>query len=154
MSDQDDTGPGLIDDAAVSLVQYHPCAAKPMRPKRGDEPEKSGSMPLADGVGDVFPDDPAATTGPSEVGKSVGEARTLASKSISRAASSCAVAPGQVLAGRAPDQKVNWSIFITSDAGEIAVQRNPGKPVLENGAGERVDLRERGGLPAKRLPSD
>jgi hypothetical protein len=56
------------------------------------------------------------------------------------------------LAGCPADEEVNFSIFVFLNRCEVAVQWHVGIVVLKHGAGELLNLRKEGGLPAHVVP--
>jgi hypothetical protein len=112
-------------------------------------PENGAKRPssvLRQDAGDVLPNQPAGPCAISKPEIFKGEVATLSIQAGSEACN------GEVLTGGSSDKKVNWPIFVTSNGGEVAVQRYVGIMVGEDGARCGLDLAVSGGLPAERLP--
>jgi hypothetical protein len=147
MSDNEDaTAP--LRNSKVLCVQN--CVGEPI-PEFCHAPEYGTKVPSSvrgQDAGDILPNQPSGPCAVSKPKIFEGQVATViiqpASKSSDR----------ERLAGGSSDKKVNWAIFIASDRGEIPVQGHIGIVVFQNGAGERLDLAERSGFPAKRVPSD
>jgi hypothetical protein len=99
-------------------------------------------------AGDVLPDHPAGAFAISKAEKFEGQVATV----VAQAASEAGDAEG--LAGGSANKKVNCPIIICSDGGEVAMERDLRVMVGEDSAREGLDLAERGGFPAQRVPGD
>lgn len=109
----------------------------PPIPEFFQPPEEGAKCPSSvrtKDAGDVLPNHPA---GPHAIKKSKKLERERTARSIHACSES---GDAEILAGRSADKKVNCSIFVSANRGEIAVQRHVGVVVREHGARERFDL--------------
>jgi hypothetical protein len=140
MSDNEHTAASLGHSEVLS-VQHS--VGEPI-PEFDQPPEDGTKVPSSvarQNAGDVLPHHPAGPCAVSKPKKLEGQVAAVVSQSSSEARD----AEGD--AGRSSDQKVNCSIFVAPNCGEVPVKRDVRPVVLEDSAWEGVDLAERGGFP-------
>jgi len=96
---------------------------------------------------DVFPDQEAGLKSASKRTKFKGQVATRVIHSEALAGDR------EGLAGGSSDKKVNWADIRSLYLGEVAQIGHMRVMVLEHGTWERLDLGERNGRPAQRMPS-
>jgi hypothetical protein len=149
MSDNEDATAALGHSEELS-VQDSPGEPIPEFPQRPEQASKRPSAVNRQDAGDIFPENPARPSQADKAEKDEGQVTTRVVQSLSQAGDR------ERLARRAPDDEVELTITIQHllrDCGHIA-QVGQLPVVLDDGAGERVDLTGAGAPPGERRPRD
>jgi hypothetical protein len=147
ISDNEDATAALWNSEVLS-VKHSVGEPIPEFDQRPEEGSKIPSFVRRQYAGNVFPDDPARLCSVNKAKIFEGQVATSVCQSFAQ------TGDAERLAGGSSDKKVNWSIFVSLDGGEVAMQGDVRIMMLKNRSWKLLYFAEESGGPSQRMPRD